>query len=212
MAYIFMDESWDLWFTKNKKSSKYFIVTFLFSVDKKPLDKIVKKIFSWLKKTNVKVSGGMLHATKEKPTTRTRLLRFVAWLSNVYVMTIYLDKSKVYTRLHDEKHVLYNYIVNILIRNVITKKLLPINQPIEFIASRRETSKVLNNNFIEYLKSQNVTNQLDIDFIIKTPHQEKWLQIVDFICWAVYQKYERNDSSYYNNISSLIIEEKWLFE
>lgn len=46
MAYIFMDESGDLGFNfKKKKTSQYFVVTFIFTKDKGPLEKIVKKIF-----------------------------------------------------------------------------------------------------------------------------------------------------------------------
>ena len=36
----------------------------------------------------------------------------------------------------------------------------------------------------------------------------KELQAVDFIAWALYQKYEHNNVSFYEIISSLIIEEE----
>lgn len=36
----------------------------------------------------------------------------------------------------------------------------------------------------------------------------KKLQAVDFIAWALYQKYEHNNVSFYEIISSLIIEEE----
>ena len=36
----------------------------------------------------------------------------------------------------------------------------------------------------------------------------KELQAVDFITWALYQKYEHSDVSFYEMISSLIIEEE----
>jgi hypothetical protein len=115
----------------------------------------------------------MLHATKEKPLTRIKLLRLCAECNEVSIMTIYLDKSKVYTKLHDEKHILYNYIVNILIDRIVTKKLLPSHEKIQFIASRRETNKVLNDNFISYLRNQTKDHEIAIDFSIKTPHSEK---------------------------------------
>lgn len=40
-------------------------------------------------------------------------------------MTILLNKRKVYTRLQDEKVVLYNYVTNILLDRIFTKRLLP---------------------------------------------------------------------------------------
>ena len=210
MAYIFMDESGDLGFHKEKKNSRYFIITFLFIDNKKHLDKIAKKIFSWLSKKSVKVSWWVLHCNKEKPTTRIRLLSLCQKL-DMHLMTIYLNKSKVYTNLQNEKHLLYNYVVNILLDRITTKKIIPTKHTIEFIASRRETSKLLNQNFLGYLQKNMASKPFTLDFHIKTPLQEKGLQIVDFCCWAIFQKYEKQEESYYNLIKPLIIEEKWLF-
>ncbi len=102
-----------------------------------------------------------------------KLLKLCASCPGVHVMTMYLNKSKVYTTLQDEKHLLYNYTVNILIDRILTKKLVPIHQPIEFIASRRETSKILNNNFVSYLKNKTKEHIVNMKFFIKTPQQEK---------------------------------------
>jgi len=40
--------------------------------------------------------------------------------------------------------------------------------------------------------------------------QREELQAVDFVAWAFFQKYEKNDSHYYDLISSLVIKEEWL--
>lgn len=203
-----MDESWCLWFSE--KSTKFFTVSFLFTPSKKPVEKLVKKILRWLSKKSIKVSGGVLHATKEKSETIQRLLRKCAEL-DVHIMSIYLNKSKVYTKLQDEKHVLYNYVTNILLDRIINKKLLPPWSPITFVASRRETSKYLNQNFTEYLENQMVEHPYDIVVEIKTPSQEKWLQVVDFISRATFQKYEHQDERYWRLFESIVVEEQWLF-
>ena len=83
---------------------------------------------------------GILHCYKEKPKTRLRLLNALV-RSDASILIIRLDKTKVYTRLHDEKHVLYNYVINILLDRMISKKLVPLDKPIRFVALRRETSK-----------------------------------------------------------------------
>lgn len=126
-------------------------------------------------------------------------------------MALILNKEKVYTRLQNEKHILYNWVVNFLINVLISKNILPKDEKIFFVASRRETNKNLNENFVSYLKSQN-ENKLDIEFIIKTPYQEKGLQVVDVLSYAIYQKYENRNSDFYNIIKRLIIGEKYLFE
>ncbi|MGD0522942.1 MAG: DUF3800 domain-containing protein [Candidatus Microgenomates bacterium] len=211
MAYIFLDESGDLGFNCKKKNSKYFVITILSTNDKKPIEKVVKKIHSGLRKKIKRLSGGVLHSTKEKPVTRKRMLSLLT-KCNCSIMTIYLNKSKVYTNLQEEKHVLYNYVVNILLDRIMKKKLVDINSMIYLVASKRETNKFLNENFKTYLKSQ-ISNKhrVKIDVSIKSPSQEKALQAVDFVSWAIFRKCEMEDETYYRLIKGKIIEENPLF-
>ncbi len=211
MAYIFLDESGDLGFDRTKeRSSKYFLITFLVVDQKRPVEKIVKTTHASLKKVH-KQRGGVLHCYHETPTTRIRLLTKLAQ-KDIKIMTVYLNKSKVYTRLHKEKDVLYNFVTNILLDRICSKKLIPKDQKVELIASRKETNKFLNTNFKNYLSTQVKNNhQLDISIEIKTPHEEKSLQAVDFLSWSIFRKYERGDASYYNIFKEKIYEENALF-
>lgn len=220
MAYIFLDESGDLGFDfSKKKTSQYFIISFLFignekekkRKEKKATDKIIKKIFNGFSKKEIKFHPNTLHAYKEKPKTRDRVFNLLNE-REISIISIYLNKNKVYTHLQDEKQVLYNYVTNILLDRVCTKKLIPLNEKIYLIASRRETNKFLNENFKSYLEKQTKNNhKVNIEIQIKTPQEEKCLQIIDFICWAIYRKYEHNDESYYNLFKKQIIEENPLF-
>jgi len=212
-SYIFMDESGDLGFDFSKqKTSQYFVVTFLFCKDKKPVDKIIKKIFAGFSRTEVKNHHGTLHSFKEKPITRTRLLCSLAE-KDIHVLTIRLNKKRVYAKLQDEKHVLYNYVVNILLDRMVSKKLVPLSEEIRFIASKRETNKFLNENFSAYLKRQTKENhKLDIHIEVKTPAQEKGLQAVDCLVWSFFRKYEHGDESYANIVKHKVVEESSLFQ
>lgn len=205
-----MDESGDLWFD-NELSSKFFIVTFLFASNNKIVDKIIKKIFTWLSKQSIKIWWWILHSKKEKQVTRNRLLKMCVD-HKLATMTIYLDKSKIFTDIKEEKHVLYNFIVNVLLDRIINKNLIEDDKDIKFIASRRETSKILNQNFVEFMKTSTKKYNININCQIATCHQYKWLQIVDFLSRAIYQKYENNIIDSYNIIKEIIIEEKWLYE
>ena len=211
MAYIFLDESGDLGFNfKKKKTSKFFVVTCLFTENKRPIEKIVKKTHSELKK-KYKRKFGILHCVKEKPITRQRLLKRLNE-KDCIVMTIYLNKKKVYTKLKDEKQVLYNYVTNILLDRIYSKKVIPVKDKVELIASRRETNKFLNENFKDYLNRQvGNRHKTDIKISIKIPSEEKTLQAVDFASWAIFRKYEYGDDSYYNIIKNKIVEENPLF-
>lgn len=210
MKYLFLDESGDLGFNPKKKNSKYFVITILFTSDKKPLELIVKKIHKNLRKKVKKLSGGILHSVKEKPITRKRLLKLLAE-KDVSIMTIYLNKSKVYTHLQDEKHVLYNYVTNILLDRIM-KRHLGKDREVILIAARRETNKFLNAGFKNYLESQlKNKHRVVIKIEIKSPSEEKALQAVDFASWSIFRKYEHGDSSYYLLIKKIIVEENPLF-
>ncbi|MFA5829505.1 MAG: DUF3800 domain-containing protein [Candidatus Gracilibacteria bacterium] len=208
MAYIFLDESGDLGF--GKKSSKFFVITFLFVENKRVIEKVVSKTHAELKKIH-RTKSGILHCFHEKPITRQRLLARIAQ-KNCMIMTIYLEKEKVYTKLPDEKIVLYNYVANILLDRIFSKKLHGDHKVI-LIASRKETNKFLNENFKNYLSSQIKNNhQIDLQIEIKTPHDEKALQAVDFISWSIYRKYEYKDHNYYDLFKEKIVEENPLYK
>mgnify|MGYP001619047912 CR=1 FL=1 len=209
--YIFLDESGDLGFNPRKNNSRYFIVTMLFVSDKSPIEKTVKKIHKQLRKKVKKLSGGILHCYKEKPPTRVKLLSLLT-KCNCAIMAIYLNKSKVYTRLQDEKHVLYNYVANILLDRIASRKFLHGNTNIILVASKRETNKFLNANFKNYIQTQmNNKHKLLMKIEIKTPSEEKALQAVDFISWAIFRKYEHGDNQYYDLIKQIIVEERGLY-
>lgn len=113
MTFVFLDESGDLGFDFSKKrTSKLFVITLLFSTEKKHLEKCVKKTFRAIRKKHHKT--GILHAFKETPATRRRLLGCLCQ-KDCAIFTIYLNKKKVYSKLQDEKSVLYNYVTNILL-------------------------------------------------------------------------------------------------
>ncbi len=207
-----MDESGDLGFDFTKrKTTRYFVITFLFTENKRTIEKVIRKIHRNLRK-KFKRKTSVLHATKERPETRRRLLKYLKE-KNVSVMTILLNKKRVYTRLQNEKAVLYNYVTNILLDRIYSKKIIDPSKNIILIASKRETNKFLNQNFESYLNSQ-VDNKFkaQLKILIKTPAEEKALQAVDFVSWAIFRKYEYNDDSYYNIIKEKIVEENALFK
>lgn len=209
--FLFMDESGCLGFDfSKKKASSYFVVTCLFVLSKRPLEKIVKKIYRSLQKETHKHSG-VLHCSKEKPITRQRLFKLLNE-KECFIMTIYLNKRKVYTHLQDEKHILYNYVTNILLDRIFSKRIVSTIDNIMLIASKRETNKFLNENFSGYLNRQ-VSNMHGVKFKveIRTPAEEKSLQVADFVSWAIFRKYEYKDDSYYNLIKDKIVEENPLF-
>lgn len=206
-----MDESGDLGFNfANKKTTNYFVITFLFADQKRPIEKVIKSIYGGLRK-KYRMRDGVLHAYREELITCVRFCHKII-KKDCGVMTIYLNKKRVYTKLQDEKAILYNYVVNILLDRIYSKELIGKDKKITFIASRRETNKFLNLNFVNYLKEQLFNkHKLNIEVKIKTPFEEKGLQAVDFLSWMIFKKYEYGNDDYYNKIKKIIVEENPLF-
>ena len=152
-----------------------------------------------------------MHAYSEKPVTRQRLLKCLSQ-KDCAILTVYLNKRKVYTKLQEEKAVLYNYVTNILLDRIFTRKLVPIDQEIVFVASKRETNAFLNENFKSYLKDQALNaHKVRLHIEVKTPAEEKVLQAADFVSWAIFRKHEYRDETYYDMIKTKIVEENSLF-
>jgi undecaprenyl pyrophosphate synthase len=213
MAYIFMDESGDLGFDFTKdKTSRYFVITFLMIDDPKPGSKIIKNIIAWLSRAERKRFNWVLHFHREHPKMRMKALSQLSKL-NASIMSIYVDKQRVYTHLQEEKHVLYNYITNILIDRIVNKKLLPTDN-LQLIVAKRETNKFLNQNFHNYITKKALEDHhINVTVSIESYHESnhKCLQLVDAACWTIFRKREHHDDSYYQIIKNLIIEENKLF-
>jgi undecaprenyl pyrophosphate synthase len=177
---------------------------------KRQFEKIVVETHRNLRK-KYKMRSGALHAAHEEDSTRRRLLKKLSE-KECKIMTVFLDKEKVFTRLNDEKEVLYNFITNILLDRIFNKKLVDVSIGLQVIASRRETNKFLNENFKNYIKNQMMSyNNISIAIDIKTPHQEKILQLADVVSWAIFRKYERGDENCYKLIKGKVVEENPLY-
>lgn len=204
MIYMFLDESGDLGFNfTNKGTTDFFIVTFLITENKKPIEKIIKNIHKGLRK-KYKVKGGALHAVKEERVTILRLCRQIV-KTDCQIAIIYLNKRQAKTSLRKNSSKIYNHLVNILIDRITEKNIVNPNQKIELIASRKETNKFLNQKFSNQLLKNLKFSKFEIK--IKAPHQEKSLQAVDFISWSIFRKYEHKDNAFYKIFKKKIIEE-----
>ena len=208
MAYIFLDESGDLGFKKT--SSRWFIFTLAITNDQRALERVAKKVWRSLIKKHKHI--GELHAFREKKLTIRKVLRLVAELPDIQILTIVLNKEKVYVDLQNQKNYLYNYAANILLNRVHTKDIVRVGDPIELFIDRKDTKKWLRDNFTNYL-TDSMKKRRGGKFSVElhSSQDNKSLQVIDFISWAIFRKYERSDYEYYNIIKSKIVEESVLF-
>jgi len=204
-----MDESGDLGFDFTKqKTSAYFIITFLLLIHKRPAEKIIKHFFRKLSLKKRKSKKGCLHSHKENHQTRidilSELLNKELKIISIILdkkISIILDKKISHKNSYRKKHSLYNIVTVELLNKAYDKKLIDRERKVNLIASRRETNKYLNEGFKILVENLNITVE------IKTPSEEKCLQLVDFVSWAIFRKYEFGDNRYYELIKNIIAEE-----
>src|SRR3989344_1384146 len=204
MAYIFLDESGDLGFKKT--SSKWFLFTIAMVSDARSLERVVKKVWRPLKKKHKRL--GELHAYHANDVTRARILKGLSEIPDLKVLCVVLNKQKVYVDLQNQKNYLYNYTANILLDRLHTQEAFSATEPIDLYVDRKDTKKYLRENFINYLTSS-MKKRRDGAFsaALHTSHENKSLQAVDFVSWAIFRKYERGDYEFYEIIKNKIVDE-----
>jgi hypothetical protein len=202
---LFQDESGDLGFDFSKrKTSRFFVITLLVmdEVIKRSGDKVVKDVFKRYAGPKSHKEG-VLHASRERPLVRRQLLQRIAE-KDVRVYAIVLEKKRVNEDLRSRPDKLYNWVTKTLLKYVCKSNVLDADRN-RLIASRRETNRLLNNDFRKYVQGQ--TSRLtpsSFEVTIACPHEEKCLQAVDFICWSIYRAWEYRDDSYEKLIETRI--------
>lgn len=209
MFYVYMDESWDLWFNLGTWNSKYFLVTFLVVSDPRVTEHTMKKIVNKLKKKNMSLSFWVFHAFKENKDVIIDFLKYISW-KDIKIMTYILNKDKYLQsdRISKDTHLLYNNMCSKLLKKWLSTGILNWSQ-IKFCAARKETNKFLNMQFINHIK-ESLRWIYDIDVFLRYPKQEKWLQLVDGISYSIYQKYQNNVSDFYEIIKDKITVEEFV--
>jgi hypothetical protein len=131
---------------------------------------------------------------------------------DISIVTTILNKQKVYIDLQNQKNYLYNYTANVLLERLINKDIIKDDDVLNLVVDKKDTKKNLRNNFIDYVTNA-MKNRRNGNFKMQLSksHEEKGLQAVDFLSWAIFRKYEKGDYEFYEIIKDKIIEENLLF-
>lgn len=191
-------------------NSNYFLVTFLVLKDPRINEHTMKKIVKKLKLKNMSLSFWVFHAFKENKDIITNYLEYLAW-KDIKIMVYILDKQKYINswKMSKDIHLIYNNMCSKLLKKCLNIWILMWNQ-IKFYAARKETNRFLNMQFENYIK-ESLTWIYNIDIFLRYPKQEKWLQLVDGISYSIYQKYQNNNSEFYDIIvDKIAIEDQFI--
>ena len=202
--HVYLDESGDLGFDLNKKgTSNHFVITMLLTREPKRVANCVKR----LKTTALRKKYKKMPEIKfnNSPLSFKRMILRKLAKQNIFVFAFALKKAGIQSKLHDQKHKVYNYVTGLLFDKILPF-LLP-EEEIVMVVDKVKRRKIEVDDFNLYLRMKLVMagdeeRRLTIDHADSQKNIS--LQAVDFVAGAIFQKYEHKGREFYDLISKRI--------
>lgn len=203
--FIFIDESGDL--GSRKGSSRYFLLAAVIADDPKPLEKIIKRIRRGLQKKKRKVKE--LHAYHTQPSVRKKLLSRLNKIPNLRIILFAYNKKENLRGLSQEDF--YFKCAQDVVSAIFHETDKNTTDNIIIIFDKKDSNKFSSKRFITELH-QKITHKFSSKFSISlvASNLHKGLQIADFVSWAAFRFYEKEDGEYINIIRGKIVLEESL--
>jgi hypothetical protein len=216
VVYIFVDEAGDMDFSS--QGSKYYMFNFL--VKQRPFrvhEHIANYRYSLLERNLHGLNGRRLdieyfHAHNDNKYIKDELFNTISTFDKerVKVYSYILEKPKVFPQKRKEKERFYidnlNYSIQRLLGKLqIDKDFIIITDRLPVQKNKKKQIGALKKGIKEYIRSNGLNIRYDI--FHHTSASSANLQIVDYISWAIFRKYERGEDAYYNKIKVYILDE-----
>lgn len=199
MIYVYLDESWDLWFDfENKSPSEFFTLTLVVVKDLKSNRSIKKQIEITIKrKINTKNSKRLVSEIKGSKTNLSIKKYLYKRISNLNfdIYSITFNKKKVNINLQNNKARLYNYFVKKLIDKV---DLSFVKQKLTIVLDKSKNKKEIKD-CNDYL-IRNIETRVSLKILVDILHEDsevvKQLQLADVFCYWFFEKYNKKNTSW----------------
>jgi hypothetical protein len=216
-VYIFVDEAGDMDFST--KGSRHYMFNFL--VKRRPFnlhEYIATYRYSLLERNLDPLKGKRLdiesfHAHNDNKFIKKELFNIISTFdeNSVKLYSYILEKPKVAPEKRKEKDKFYinnlNHSIQMLLDKIgIESNVIIITDNLPVHKNKAKQIGALKKGLKEYIKR----NRLDIryDIFHHCSASSANLQIVDYMGWAIYRKYEHSQDNYYQKISKYIIGEE----
>lgn len=215
-TYIFVDESGDMNFTST--GSKYYMFNFL--VKKRPFklhEYISNYRYELLEKSldphiTRRLNIEYFHAHNDNKHIKNELFNIISTFDSeaVKIYSYILEKEKVQPgkRKANEDFYIDNLIFSIgklLEKNEIASNFIIITDNLPVAKNKKKQEKALKVGVSKYIQEHKLNVRYDIFHHCSASSAN--LQIIDYIGWAIFKKYEHGDDSYYQKIEKYILEE-----
>jgi len=212
--YIFVDEAGDMDFSQ--KGSKHYMFNFL--IKRRPFnlhEYISNYRYSLLERTleplNDRLDIEKFHACEDNKYIREELFNIISTFDEKIVKTYsyILEKPKVSPDKRKEKDQFYidnlSYSIQRLLDKLeINKNFIIITDRLPVKQNKRKQIGALKKGIKEYLKTKDLNIRYDIFHHCSASSAN--LQIVDYISWAIFRKFEHGNDSFYKKIEKYLIQ------
>lgn len=203
MWYLYLDESGDLGFDfVNKKPSKFFTITILALSSQDANRKLIKAVQITLRRklNNPKNRKRIIQELKGTGTTLEVKKYFFEKAKNVKfgIYSITLNKRRVFERLTKDKSRVYNYIARQVLDQIPFEK--NNGDRVELIIDKSMAKPEIEE-FNSYIRRQlewRLSPNVPLDIYHWFSHKNCGLQVADLFCWGIFQKYERQNTKWYD--------------
>ena len=215
--YIFVDEAGDMDFSA--KGSKHYMFNFL--VKKRPFNlheyisnyrySLLERNLDPLNTTRLDLES--FHAHNDNKYIKKEFFNIISTFNtkSVQVYSYILEKPKVMPDKRKERDKFYINNLNHAIQRLLDKiniktNVIIITDNLPVQKNKAKQIGALKKGLKEYIKHNNLDIRYDIFHHCSASSAN--LQIVDYLGWAIYRKYEHNQDHYYNKIKKYLIGEE----
>lgn len=203
MWYLYLDESGDLGFDfVNKKPSKFFAITILAVSSQDANRQLIKSAQITLRRklNNPKNKKRIVQELKGTGTTLEVKKYFFEKVKNAKfgIYSISLNKKMVFERLTKNKSRVYNYIARQVLDQIPFEK--NNGDRVELIIDKSMAKPEIEE-FNSYIRRQlegRLSPSVPLDIYHWFSHKNCGLQVADLFCWGIFQKYERQNTKWYD--------------
>ena len=216
IVYIFVDESGNRDFTS--KGSKYFMFNFL--IKKRPFNLhnvisnyryfLLEKNLDPLKGNDRRLDIEYFHASKDNKHIRDEIFNLISTFdeNSVKAYSYILEKPKVAPNKRKQIDDFYicnlTYAIKKLLDVInIDRNFIIITDTLPLKKDKKNQAKALKSGISEYLDNNKLNLRYDIFHHCSASSVN--LQIIDYISWAIFRKYEHNQDEFYKKIEKYCI-------
>lgn len=196
LRYAFVDESGD---AAPFSGSRYLVIALLSLTRPRPIELHVKRAH---KKYGTSLASGEMKATVSRETVVERLLQAIAQ-EPVAIVAVVVDKRAIVRPPRDPEDI-YREAVTQAVRHAVNRW-----PRIDVCLDKRYTAKRLGYRLEKAIREGMADLRQEVVIIRQEDSiAHKELQAVDYVAWALFQKYEREDERFYQIIASRVIVEE----